>query len=158
LIVWRPGFVLVWRLEELGYPVRVEEVISGEGGDAFERDGDTLGLVEDFQQDTSNERGDDLETDRLGIPGHHPLDLQILPDPLEEQFDLPAAFVNGSDGLCWQIEVICQEDQALSSLGIKELIRLSFLGSSRLLCKCATEWFDRSADHWTCRLDETYTG
>ena len=47
-------------------------------------------------------------------------DAQVLFDPLEEQFDLPAAFVNGSDGLCWQIEVICQEDQALSSLGIKE--------------------------------------
>lgn len=47
-------------------------------------------------------------------------DAQVLLDPLEEQFDLPAAFVNGSDGLCWQIEVICQEDQALSSLGIKE--------------------------------------
>ena len=47
-------------------------------------------------------------------------DAQVLFDPLEEQFDLPAAFVNGSDGLCWQIEVICQEDQALSSLGIEE--------------------------------------
>ena len=47
-------------------------------------------------------------------------DAQVLFDPLEKQFDLPAAFVNSSDGLCWQIEVICQEDQALSSLGIKE--------------------------------------
>ena len=47
-------------------------------------------------------------------------DAQVLFDPLEEQFDLPAAFVNGSDGLCWQIEVICQEDKALPSHGIKE--------------------------------------
>ena len=47
-------------------------------------------------------------------------DTQVLFDPLEEQFDLPAAFVNGRDRLCWQVEVIRQEDQALSSLGIKE--------------------------------------
>lgn len=47
-------------------------------------------------------------------------DAQVLFDPFEEQFDLPAAFVNGWDSLCWQIEVIRQEDQALSRLGIKE--------------------------------------
>ena len=55
----------------------------------------------------------------LGCP-EKCFDAQVLFDPLEKQFDLPAAFVNSSDGLCWQIEVICQEDQALSSLSIKE--------------------------------------
>ena len=55
----------------------------------------------------------------LGCP-EKCFDAQVLFDPFEEQFDLPAAFVNGSDGLYWQIEVICQEDQALSSLSIKE--------------------------------------
>jgi len=47
-------------------------------------------------------------------------DAQVLFDPLEEQFDLPATFVNGWDIMCRQIEVICQEDKALSYLGIKE--------------------------------------
>lgn len=45
---------------------------------------------------------------------------QVLFDPLEEQFDLPTAFVDGRDIMCRQVEVIRQEDQTLSSFGIKE--------------------------------------
>ena len=72
----------------------------------------------------------------LGCP-EKCFDAQVLFDPLEEQFDLPAAFVNGWDSLRWQIEVIRQENQSLSSLGIKEtntpelfrVISLAFVGA-----------------------------
>ena len=47
-------------------------------------------------------------------------DAQVLLDPFEEQFDLPASFVDRCDDLCRQIEVIGQEDQAFAGLGIKE--------------------------------------
>lgn len=36
-------------------------------------------------------------------------DTQILFNPLEEQFNLPTAFVNGRDGLCLQLEVVSQK-------------------------------------------------
>lgn len=47
-------------------------------------------------------------------------DAEVLLDPLEEQFDLPAPFVDGRDDLRGQIEVIGQKDQTLTGLGIEE--------------------------------------
>ena len=38
-------------------------------------------------------------------------DTQILLDPLEEQFDLPTAFVDGCNGQCGQVEVVGEENQ-----------------------------------------------
>src|SRR5215216_2385723 len=44
----------------------------------------------------------------------------MLLDPLEEQFDLPTAAVELSNRLCRQIEVIGQEHQSFSGIGIFE--------------------------------------
>jgi len=48
------------------------------------------------------------------------LDAQVLLDPFEKQFHLPAAFVQHSDGQGWQACVVGQEDQSLLSFGIFE--------------------------------------
>jgi len=48
------------------------------------------------------------------------LDAQMLLDPLEEQFDLPARFVDCAVGGCRQDEVVGQEHQRLAGLGVLE--------------------------------------
>jgi len=50
-----------------------------------------------------------------------PLDPKMLFDPLEKQFDLPAATVKLGDGQRRQLEVVGQEDQIPVMLGIVEL-------------------------------------
>ena len=44
----------------------------------------------------------------------------MLPDPLEEQFDLSATLVERTDGQRWQGELVGQEDQPLAALGVLE--------------------------------------
>ena len=77
-------------------------------------------LIETGHQQVNADCDPDLSSHGVLGCAEKCFDAQVLLDPLEEQFDLPAAFVNGRDSLCWQVEVIRQEDQALSSLGIKE--------------------------------------
>jgi hypothetical protein len=79
-----------------------------------------MNLIETGHHQVNADCNPDLSSHCVLAGAKECFDAQVLFDPLEEQFDLPAAFVYGSDGLCWQIEVICQEDRALSSLGIKE--------------------------------------
>lgn len=45
-------------------------------------------------------------------------DSQVLFDPFEEEFYLPATLVNGCDGQGGKIEVVGEKDQSLSALGI----------------------------------------
>ena len=77
-------------------------------------------LIETGHHQVDADCDPDLSSHRVLGSAEKCFDAQVLFDPLEEQFDLPATFVNGWNGLCWQIEVVCQEDQALSSFGIKE--------------------------------------
>jgi len=46
------------------------------------------------------------------------LDAQVLFDPLEEEFDLPAVFVQGCDGGGRQTGVVGQKDQSLACGGV----------------------------------------
>ena len=48
------------------------------------------------------------------------LDAQVLLDPLEEEFDVPTALVDGRDHRWGQFEVVAQEDQVRSAFGINE--------------------------------------
>ena len=48
------------------------------------------------------------------------LDAQILFDPFEEEFDVPATFVNVCDSYGGQTKVIGYEDKAFTGLGINE--------------------------------------
>ena len=49
------------------------------------------------------------------------LDAEMLLDPLEEQFDLPAATIEFADGDGGQVEAIGEEDEELVVLDIVEL-------------------------------------
>jgi len=42
------------------------------------------------------------------------LDAQVLLDPFEKEFDLPAVFVQGCDGGCRRTGVVGQKDQSLA--------------------------------------------
>lgn len=60
------------------------------------------------------------------------LNAQVLLDPLEEQLDLPAAFVQSRDRQRWQDRVVGQEDERLARLGIrwessKVILTLTFM-------------------------------
>ena len=48
------------------------------------------------------------------------LDAQVLFDPLEEEFDLPAVFVQGCDGGGRQTGVVGQEDQRFFGAGVRK--------------------------------------
>lgn len=55
----------------------------------------------------------------LGI-AEKAFDAEVLFDPPEEQFDLPAAFVEGTDGGCRELEVIGEEHQGFGGCGVLE--------------------------------------
>jgi hypothetical protein len=46
------------------------------------------------------------------------LDSQMLLDPTEEQFDLPATSINVRDRQRWQVEIVAQEDEPLPRLDV----------------------------------------
>ena len=56
------------------------------------------------------------------------LDPQMLLDPFEEEFHLPATSVKLRDGQCWQGEVVGQEYDAFVFLGVEEAYASQFLG------------------------------
>jgi hypothetical protein len=62
--------------------------------------------------------GPDLGAHDVGAGAIKGFDAQMLLDPFEEQFDLPAAPIQLRDGQCWHGEVVGQEDQRLAGFGI----------------------------------------
>ena len=77
-------------------------------------------LVDDGDQHVGGDCTPDLRLHRVLAGAQETLDAQVLLDPLEEQFDLPATLVQGGDGQGWQAGVVGQEDQRLSRLGVLE--------------------------------------
>ena len=70
------------------------------------------------QQQIGTHRNPDLGQHRISGRAEKGLDLEILLDALEEQLDLPPRFVNVSDGLCRQAEMVGQKHVMLTSLRI----------------------------------------
>ncbi len=70
----------------------------------------------------------DLRLDRVLAVANKLLDAQVLLDPFEKQFHLPAAFVQRSDGQGRQACVVGQEDQSLLGFGIFEADTLQVFG------------------------------
>jgi hypothetical protein len=63
-------------------------------------------FFDDGDQQVDRDGDPDLGFDRVFAGSVEGLDAQVLLDPLEEQFHLPAAFVEGADGRGGQIELI----------------------------------------------------
>lgn len=77
-------------------------------------------LLEDGHEQVNAEGRTDLDTDGVLRGAVESLDAQMLLEPFEEQFDLPAAAVELGDGQGRFAEVIDQEHQQLAGLRIAE--------------------------------------
>ena len=80
------------------------------------------GLQLQVAQDQHGDQGrPDLHFHRVGAGAHQGLDREILLEGLEEQFDLPAVFVDLGNGGGPERELIGQKDQDLFCLGAPAL-------------------------------------
>src|SRR3954452_5015665 len=77
-------------------------------------------LLDDGDEDVDRDGDPDLGLHRVfGCP-EEPFDPEMLLDPLEEQLDLPAAFVERADGRGRQAKLVGEEHQRLARLGVPE--------------------------------------
>ena len=77
-------------------------------------------LLDDCDEDVDRDGDPDLGLHCIfGCP-EEPLDPQMLLDPFEEQFDLPAAFVERADGRGRQPELVGEEHQRSPRFGVPQ--------------------------------------
>ena len=77
-------------------------------------------LFDDGDQHVGHYSAPDLGLHRVLAGAQKALDAQVLFDPLEEQFDLPATLVERADRERWQRGVVGQEDQRFARLRVLE--------------------------------------
>lgn len=78
-----------------------------------------ISLLLGDDDDEINADGDpDLRLDGVERVAEEMFDRQVLLDPLEKDFDLPALAINLGDGEGRQVEAIGQEDEELVGFGI----------------------------------------
>ena len=77
-------------------------------------------LFQHSHQYVDAEGGPNLGLHCVGRGAKEALDMQVLLDPFEEQFDLPATLVQLGDGQCRQAEVVGQIDKEAACLGVEE--------------------------------------
>ena len=77
-------------------------------------------LFQDRDQDVHADSNPDLGADGIVGGAVEGLDSQVLLDPLEEQLDLPAQFVEAGDGDGREGEVVGEEDQGFFGLSVEE--------------------------------------
>ena len=88
-------------------------------------------LLHDGDEHVDRDRYPDLRLHRVLRGAEEPLDPQVLLDPLEEQFDLPTAFVEGADRGGGQRALVGDEDERLACLGVLEADAPHLLGVAR---------------------------
>ena len=71
-------------------------------------------LFNDGNQDISRYAAPNLGLDGVLAVAQKMLDTQVLLDPFEKEFDLPTAFVQGTNRECGQSSVVGQKDQGLA--------------------------------------------
>ena len=71
-------------------------------------------LFDDGNEHVGRHGAPDLRLHRILAGAQKALDAQVLLDPLEEQLDLPAIFVQGRNAQRWQTGVVGQEHQRLA--------------------------------------------
>ena len=75
-------------------------------------------LLGDGDEQVGADRSPDLNADPVGFVAEKPTQAQVLFDPSEKQFDLPAAPVNLGDRHGGQVKGVCEEDEGDAALGI----------------------------------------
>ena len=77
-------------------------------------------VLDDGDEDVGGHGAPDLGLHCVLAGAQEALDVQVLLDPLEEQFDLPSAFVQRGDRLRWQCCIVGQEVKRRARLGVLE--------------------------------------
>ena len=85
-------------------------------------------FLDDGNEDIGGYGAPDLGLHRILAGAEELLDSQMLLDPFEEQFDLPAALVQSGDSQRWQGRVVGQEYEGLARLWIFEANAPQLLG------------------------------
>lgn len=75
-------------------------------------------FLDNGDQDVHADRNPDLSPDGVLAGAVEGFDLEVLLDPFEEEFDLPAAFVELWDNEGWQCEIVREEHQTFVGFGI----------------------------------------
>ena len=121
-----------------------------------------MNLIETGHQKVNAECDPDLGARGVFSCAKKRFDAQVLFDPFEEEFDLPAALVNSGNGKGGEIEVVCEKDQPFSGFGIDitdapqpaGIVPLSFFGfkANGLVAPQPCRFIDRS------RFEDMETG
>lgn len=75
-------------------------------------------LFQNGDEQIDDNRRPDWDAHRVGRHAVKGFDTQMLLDPFEEEFDLPAAAIELGDGQCRHDEVVGQKDQRLAGFWI----------------------------------------
>ena len=89
---------------------------------------ESMNLIETGHHEVNADRDPDLGFHGVVGCAVEGLDAQVLLDPFEEQFDVPAILVDLCDGGGRQAEVIGDEDKALTGVSINETDAAEFFG------------------------------
>ena len=131
-----PGAVPVGRLENrLSVPPQdLHQVVIHHKGvadaDGDLREGNSESADEFYvrRQQIVDQRDPDLRSDGVFAGPEEALDLEILLDPFEKEFDLPAALVDGGDRRSRQREIIGNEAINIVRLLVSKLHQPEFAG------------------------------
>ncbi len=74
-----------------------------------------------LEQQIGDQGGDDLEAYGFWVFGQESLDLEVLLDPFEEEFDLPSALIEVGDLFGVALEIICDEGEFTAFVFIEDL-------------------------------------
>jgi hypothetical protein len=75
-------------------------------------------LFQDGDEEINGDGGPDLSAHRVGRGAVKGFDAQMLLDPFEEEFDLPAAALELGDRPCRRGKVVRQEDEGFAGFWI----------------------------------------
>ena len=85
-------------------------------------------LFHDRHQHIDRHRDPDLSDDRVLGGAEEGLDPKVLFDPAEEQFDLPAAAIELSQGQSGKQKIVGQEGQTFGGFRVHEFDQAQLLG------------------------------
>jgi hypothetical protein len=103
------------------------------------RSGEVQSLARDDDDEIDADGDPDLRLDGVEGVAEEMLDRQVLLDPLEKGFDLPALAINLGDGERRQIEAIGQEDEELVGFGIAEGYAAQAVGVGEFRFRCGEQ-------------------
>jgi hypothetical protein len=94
------------------------EVEADEPREGLRADVASRGLARRMQDEVGDQRDIDLGADGVFIDAEEPLDLQVLLDPFEKEFDVPSLLVERGDLFGARIEIVGEKAQDLGSVRI----------------------------------------